>query len=60
VAALARRGRRGTRGHGLAIASEIAARHGGRIVAAPSPRGAAVVLELPLAAAWPRDAEVGR
>jgi len=38
------------RGHGLAIASEIAARHGGRLSAAPSARGARLVLELPAAA----------
>ena len=45
----ARRGR-GRRGRGLAIASEIAARHGGRLAAAPSERGARLALELPLAA----------
>jgi signal transduction histidine kinase len=38
---------RGRRGRGLAIASAIAARHGGRVVAAPSARGARLVLELP-------------
>lgn len=38
---------RGRRGHGLAVAHEIAARHGGRLSAAP---GARVVLELPAAA----------
>jgi signal transduction histidine kinase len=42
----ARRGR-GRRGRGLAIAAEIAARHGGRLAAAPSPGGARVALELP-------------
>jgi signal transduction histidine kinase len=40
---------RGRRGRGLAIAAEIVERHGGRIMAAPSPRGARVVIELP---AW--------
>jgi signal transduction histidine kinase len=38
------------RGHGLAIASEIAIRHGGRLSAVPSARGARLVLELPAAA----------
>jgi signal transduction histidine kinase len=49
VSDLARRARggRGSRGRGLAIASDIAERHGGRIVAAPAPRGARVGLELP-------------
>jgi DNA-binding response OmpR family regulator len=40
---------RGRRGRGLAIAADIADRHGGRLVAAPSTRGARVALELP---AW--------
>jgi signal transduction histidine kinase len=53
VAELARRARggRGRRGRGLAIAADVAARHGGRLLAAPSTRGARLVLELP---AWPR------
>lgn len=38
---------RGSRGRGLAIAAEIADRHGGRLAAAPSRRGARVALELP-------------
>jgi signal transduction histidine kinase len=37
------------RGHGLAIANAIAARHGGRLAAAPSDQGARLILELPLA-----------
>jgi signal transduction histidine kinase len=41
------RGGRGRRGRGLAIAAAIAESHGGRLVAAPSPRGARVGLELP-------------
>jgi signal transduction histidine kinase len=45
------------RGHGLTIASGIAARHGGRLTAAPSARGAALVLELPLHAAAEEAAE---
>ncbi len=49
----AARGRRGRRGHGLALAAGIARRHGGRLVTAPSPRGARLVLELPLADAAP-------
>ena len=49
----AARGRRDRRGHGLALAAVIARRHGGRLVTAPSPRGARLVLELPLAAAAP-------
>jgi DNA-binding response OmpR family regulator len=48
---LARRARagRGRRGRGLAIAADIADRHGGRLLAAPSARGARLALELP---AW--------
>jgi signal transduction histidine kinase len=48
---LVRRGyrRRRPRGHGLAIVSRIAAAHGGRLAAAPSHRGARLVLELPAA-----------
>jgi signal transduction histidine kinase len=51
VSHLARRARggRGRRGRGLAIASDVAARHGGRLAAAPSARGARLVLELPVA-----------
>lgn len=49
VAELTRRARggRGRRGRGLAIAAEIAERHGGRLVAAPAARGARIGLELP-------------
>jgi signal transduction histidine kinase len=49
VADLARRPRagRGRRGRGLAIAADIVARHGGRIVSAPSARGARLAIELP-------------
>jgi signal transduction histidine kinase len=49
VAVLTRSARRGkgTRGRGLAIAIEVAASHGGRLAAAPSARGARLVLELP-------------
>jgi signal transduction histidine kinase len=48
---LARRARRGRgrRGRGLAIAADIAARHGGRLSSAPSPRGARLALDLPRA-----------
>ena len=51
VAELSRRARRGrgARGRGLAIASAIAADHGGRLASAPSDRGARLLLELPLA-----------
>ena len=49
----AARGRRDRRGHGLAIAAGIAARSGGRLTTAPSPRGARLVLELPIADARP-------
>lgn len=51
VAELLRRRRRpgSPRGHGLAIASAVAARHGGRLAAAPSEHGARLVLELPQA-----------
>jgi signal transduction histidine kinase len=50
VSALTRRARagRGSRGRGLAIAAEIADRHGGRLVAAPARRGARIGLELPV------------
>lgn len=41
------RGGRGRRGRGLAIASDIARRHSGQLVAAPSSRGARLALELP-------------
>jgi len=41
-----RRGR-GARGRGLAVAAAVAATHGGRLAAAPSERGARLVLELP-------------
>ena len=43
----ARGGDGGRRGRGLAIAAAIAADHGGRLAAAPSVRGARLVLELP-------------
>jgi signal transduction histidine kinase len=41
------------RGRGLAIAAGIAERHGGRVAAAPTSRGACIVLELPSADAVP-------
>lgn len=44
------RGGRGVRGRGLAIAADVAARHGGRLAAAPCDRGARLVLELPIPA----------
>jgi signal transduction histidine kinase len=49
VRSLAREARagKGRRGRGLAIASAIARDHGGRLAAAPSERGARLVLELP-------------
>jgi signal transduction histidine kinase len=47
----AARGRRGRRGHGLAIAAAVAEAHGGRLAAAPARAGARVVLELPAAGA---------
>jgi signal transduction histidine kinase len=52
VGVLARRPRagRGARGRGLAIASEIVARHGGRLSAAPSTGGARIAIDLPAAA----------
>ncbi len=46
LARAAHRGR-GRRGRGLVIAGAIAASHGGRLAAAPSRRGARLVLELP-------------
>jgi signal transduction histidine kinase len=45
----AARGRRSHRGHGLAIASAIARRHGGRVTSVPRDAGAHVILELPAA-----------
>ncbi len=39
---------RGRRGRGLAIASQIAARHRGRLVASPARGGTRIALELPL------------
>jgi signal transduction histidine kinase len=49
LAALIGRGRasRSPRGRGLRIANAIAIAHGGRLAAAPSERGATLVLELP-------------
>jgi signal transduction histidine kinase len=51
VATLAKRPQAGNgwRGRGLAIACDIAARHGGRVATGPSGRGARVALELPAA-----------
>src|SRR5436305_633907 len=63
VAELARRARRGRgiRGRGLAIATAIATDHGGRLAAAPSDRGARLVLELPAAAGEaPAAGDAGR
>lgn len=56
VAELAARPRagRGTRGRGLAIAADIAGRHGGRLASAPSERGARLALDLPAAEHDPR------
>jgi signal transduction histidine kinase len=45
----ARRAAHGPRGHGLAVALRVAERHGGRLLTAPSVRGARLVLDLPLA-----------
>jgi signal transduction histidine kinase len=42
---------RGRRGRGLAIAADVAARHGGRLAAAPSARGARLAIDLPAARA---------
>ena len=52
IAELVRRPRagRGARGRGLAIAADVAARHGGRLAAAPTEHGARLVLELPTVA----------
>jgi signal transduction histidine kinase len=43
----AARGRRSSRGHGLAIAAAVAESHGGRLASLPAARGAHLVLELP-------------
>ena len=55
VAELAHRahGGRGRRGRGLAIAATIVEGHGGRLAAAPTERGARLVVELPLAEGAP-------
>jgi signal transduction histidine kinase len=42
-----RRRASGVRGHGLAIASAVAAAHGGQLSSGPAARGARLVLELP-------------
>jgi signal transduction histidine kinase len=55
---LARRTGRGGnrfRGYGLAVAGAVATAHGGRLSAAPSERGARVVLELPIAREHPSE-----
>ncbi len=61
LAARPRRGR-GPRGRGLAIAADIASRHGGRLSAAPAPAGACLALELPVhrPAAAPADDPAAR
>jgi signal transduction histidine kinase len=46
-------GGRARRGRGLAIAAAIVERHGGRLAAAPTERGARLVVELPLAEGAP-------
>jgi len=45
----AARGRRSSRGHGLAIVGAVAERHGGRLVSVPARRGAHLVIDLPAA-----------
>jgi signal transduction histidine kinase len=59
VAELAAGEHGGRRGHGLAIAARVVARHGGRLLTAPVSSGACVVIELPRADAAPRE-PVGR
>jgi signal transduction histidine kinase len=61
IAQLARRARRGrgARGRGLAIATAIVEAHGGRVITAPAPNGARVVLELPLAPEGPAARAAG-
>ncbi|HEV3001949.1 MAG TPA: HAMP domain-containing sensor histidine kinase [Solirubrobacteraceae bacterium] len=58
VPTLIRRARagRGQRGRGLAIAADVARRHGGRLATAPSSHGARLVLELPSARPAPAAA----
>jgi signal transduction histidine kinase len=60
VAELARQAHagRGPRGRGLAIALAVAQAHGGRLAAAPSDRGARLVLELPVSGGAPAGASV--
>jgi signal transduction histidine kinase len=54
---LRRRPSRRAHGHGLAVAAAVAEGHGGRLLSAPAPRGARIVLELPApeAVAGPRS-----
>lgn len=59
IAELTRSARRGQRGRGLAIASNSAGAHGGRLGAAPSEAGARLVLELPAAADGDRRSQAG-
>jgi signal transduction histidine kinase len=54
VAELARSEHDGRRGHGLAIAARVVARHGGELLTAPVSSGACVVIELPRADTAPR------
>ena len=62
VGALVRRARRrsGARGHGLAVAADVAVRHGGRLAGAPSTRGARVILDLPAVTVAARPAGEAR
>jgi signal transduction histidine kinase len=62
VAPLVRRARRrrGARGHGLAVAADVATRHGGRLAGAPSTRGARVILDLPAVTVAARPAGEAR
>ncbi len=55
----ARGGRRQGRGRGLAIASQIARDHRGHLAAAPSRRGARLILELPSTGAGARSPDRG-
>ena len=56
---LARAGGAGARrGHGLAVAADVAARHGGRLVASAGEGGARVALELPAIFAVPATGSV--
>ena len=59
VPALRAREGRGPRGHGLGVAADVAARHGGMLRSAPG-NGTTLVLELPAEPVWDQPAGLAR